>query len=235
MTKPYAKTGGTEGHAPRWRMLLNASLLWGLSAVVAHAAGVRQFSPQGDVSKVGQVVVQFDAAAVRFGDPKAAAPVNLQCSDAQAAKGQGRWTSEKDWVFDLTQNLPAGVRCTATLNPQFKAVDGKALTGAASYQFQTGGPQVADIAPDTYEEVDEQQYFALRLTGAATADSLKQRVWCTSEGVGERIPVQLIDGKDRDAVLKQRHWDKDAAKHPQNYAVLACNRRLTSIFLILLN
>ena len=75
MTKPYAKTGGTEGHAPRWRMLLNASLLWGLSAVVAHAAGVRQFSPQGDVSKVGQVVVQFDAAAVRFGDPKAAAPV----------------------------------------------------------------------------------------------------------------------------------------------------------------
>ena len=228
MTKPYAKTGGTEGHAPRWRMLLNASLLWGLSAVVAHAAGVRQFSPQGDVSKVGQVVVQFDAAAVRFGDPKAAAPVNLQCSDAQAAKGQGRWNSEKEWVFDLTQNLPAGVRCTATLNPQFKAVDGKALTGAASYQFQTGGPQVADIAPDTYEEVDEQQYFALRLTGAATADSLKQRVWCTSEGVGERIPVQLIDGKDRDAVLKQRHWDKDAAKHPQNYAVLACNRRLTS-------
>jgi hypothetical protein len=111
--------------------------------------GVRQFSPQGDVSKVGQVVVQFDGAAVRFGDPKAAAPVNLQCSDAQAAKGTGRWNSEKEWVFDFAQNLPAGVRCTAQLNPQFKSVSGTALTGAASYQFQTGGPQVASIAPDT--------------------------------------------------------------------------------------
>ena len=116
-------------------MLLGAGLLWGLAATAAHAVGVRQFSPQGDVSNVGQVVVQLDGAGVRFGDPKAAAPVNLQCTDAQAAKGQGRWNSEKEWVFDFTQNLPAGVRCTATLNPQFKAVDGKALTGAASYQI----------------------------------------------------------------------------------------------------
>ena len=221
-------SGNARPPGPGWRKMLGASLLWGLSLTAAHAVGVRQFSPQGDVSKVGQVVVQLDGAGVRFGDPKAAAPVTLQCSDAVAAKGTGRWNSEKEWVFDFAQNLPAGVKCTAKLNPQFKTVAGTALTGDASYQFQTGGPQVSDIAPDTYEQVDEQQYFALRLTGAATTDSLQKRVWCTSEGVGERIPVQLIDGKDREAVLKQRHWDKDAAKNPQNYAVLACNRRLTS-------
>ena len=229
MSKPYEITGGKGRQTgPGWRSLLSAGLLWSLAATAAHAVGVRQFSPQGDVSKVGQVVVQFDGAAVRFGDPKAAAPVKLQCSDEQAAKGQGRWNSDKEWVFDFAQSLPAGVRCTAQLDPQFKTVSGTALTGASSYQFQTGGPQVANIAPDTYEEVDEEQYFALRLTGAASVDSLKQRVWCTSEGVGERIPVQLIEGKDREAVLKQRYWDKDAAKNPQNYAVLACNRRLTS-------
>ena len=67
--------------------------------------------------------------------------------------------------FDFNQNLPAGVRCTAQINPKFKTTAGTALTGAASYQFQTGGPQVSSISPDTYESVDEQQYFALRLTG----------------------------------------------------------------------
>ena len=233
MTVPSTEPSGARNArvsqpAPRWRKLLGASLLWGLAATAAHAVGVRQFSPQGDIATVGQVVVQLDGAGVRFGDPKADAPVTLKCNNADAAKGQGRWNSEKEWVFDFTQNLPAGVSCSAQINPKFKTVAGTALTGASSYQFQTGGPQVSSIAPDTYEQVDEQQFFALRLTGAATPDSLQKRVWCTSEGVGERIPVQLIDGKDRDAVLKQQHWDKDAAKSPQSYAVLACNRRLTS-------
>lgn len=233
MTVPSTDTSGareiiTSQPSTGWRKLLGASLLLGLAATAAHAVGVRQFSPQGDVSRVGQVVVQLDGAGVRFGDPKAEAPVTLQCSNAEAAKGYGRWNSEKEWVFDFNQNLPAGVRCTAQINPKFKTTAGTALTGAASYQFQTGGPQVSSISPDTYESVDEQQYFALRLTGAATTDSLQKRVWCTSEGVGERIPVQLIEGKERDAVLKQQHWDKDAAKNPQSYAVLACNRRLTS-------
>lgn len=221
MAMPGAKMG-------LWRKALGAGLLWSLAATAAQAVAIRQFSPQGDVSQVGQVVVQLDGAGVRLGDPKAAAPVTLQCSDAEAAKGQGRWNSEKEWVFDFARNLPAGVRCTAQPNPQFKTPAGAGLTGAASYQFQTGGPQVADIAPETYEPIDEQQYFALRLTGAATPESLQQHVWCASEGVGERIAVQLIAGKEREAVLKQQRWDKDAAKHPQQYAVLACNRRLTA-------
>ncbi|WP_417283305.1 alpha-2-macroglobulin family protein [Comamonas sp.] len=228
MTVPYTIRIGAQASTKAWRRLLGTALLWGLAATAAQAVGVRQFSPQGDVSKVGQVVVQLDGAGVRFGDPKAAAPVTLQCTDAEAAKGTGRWNSEKEWVYDFVQNLPAGVRCTAKLNPQFKTVSGTALTGAASYQFQTGGPQVQSIAPDTWNEIDEQQYFALKLTGAATADSLQKHVWCTSEGVGERIPVQLITGKDRDAVLKQQGWEKEAGQRPQNYAVLSCNRRLTS-------
>ena len=195
MTVPYAEGRKREQIAPHWRGLLKAGLLWGLAATAAHAVGVRQFSPQGDVSKVGQVVVQFDAPAVRFGDPKAAAPVNLQCSDAQAARGTGRWNSDKEWVFDFAQNLPAGVRCTAQLNPQFKSVSGGALTGAASYQVQTGGPQVARIAPDTYEEVDEQQYFALRLTGArpGAADS-----GGISAGLRCGYPARTADGGARD-------------------------------------
>ena len=203
--------------------------LWlGSAALSAHALGVRQFSPQGEVARVGQVVVQFDGAAVRFGDPKAAAPVTLSCSDAQAAKGTGRWTSDREWVFDFAQDLPPGMRCTAKLVDGLKSPSGAGVTGAASYQFQTGGPAVLDIEPGGYESVDEEQFFALRLSGPATAQSLQKHVWCTSEGVGERIPVRLIEGKEREALLGHRGWAQDAARNPQQYATLACNRRLTA-------
>ena len=56
------------------------------------------------------MVVKFNAAAVRFGDPKAPAPLNLSCSDAAATQGTGRWTSEREWVFDFDNDLPPGVR-----------------------------------------------------------------------------------------------------------------------------
>ena len=211
-----------------------AGLRWSLgltlatAALAAQAVGIRLFSPQGEVARISQVVVQMDAAAVRFGDPKAQPPVTLQCNKAEAARGTGRWNSDKEWVFDFSDSLPPGISCTAHLNKGFKTPSGAELTGSASYQFQTGGPQVADIQPSSYESVDEQQYFALRLTGPATAQSLQQSVWCTGEGVGERIPVKLIEGKERDAVLEHRRWSKEAAKSPQQYVVLACNRRLTA-------
>ncbi len=227
------RTQGIEGMReglparPSWNRW-GLALLLGSAALSAQALGVRQFSPQGEVARVSQVVVQFDGAAVRFGDPKAAAPVALSCSDAQAAKGTGRWTSDREWVFDFQQDLPPGVRCTARLAEGLKSPSGAAVTGAASYQFQTGGPAVAAIEPGEYESVDEEQFFALQLTGPATPQSLQQHVWCTAEGVGERIPVRLIEGKERDELLKHRHWDKAAAKNPQQYPTLACNRRLTA-------
>jgi hypothetical protein len=171
-------------HWGRWGL----GLLLGSAALAAQAVGVRQFSPQGEVAKVEQVVVQFDGTAVRFGDPKAAAPVTLSCSDAQATQGTGRWNSDREWVFDFKQALPPGVRCTAQLVTGYKVPAGTALTGAASYQFQTGGPAVLDIAPDTYEQIDEEQYFALRLSGPATAQSLQQHMWCTAEAWASAFP-----------------------------------------------
>ena len=107
----------------RWGL----GLLLGSAALAAQAVGVRQFSPQGEVAKVEQVVVQFDGTAVRFGDPKAAAPVTLSCSDAAATQGTGRWNSDREWVFDFKQALPPGVRCTAQLVAGYKSPAGTAV------------------------------------------------------------------------------------------------------------
>ena len=53
----------------------------------ANAWQTSRFSPQGEVASVRQVVAQFDAPAVQFGDPKAAAPFAITCSDASASQG----------------------------------------------------------------------------------------------------------------------------------------------------
>ncbi|EER59091.1 alpha-2-macroglobulin domain protein [Acidovorax delafieldii 2AN] len=199
-----------------------------LAAWGAHALQISSFSPQGEVARVRQMVAKFDTAAVNFGDPKAPAPVSLSCSDATATRGTGRWTSEREWVFDFDNDLPPGVRCTVTVKSGFKSAAGALLTGATSYQFNSGGPFVQNIRPGTYQEIDEEQFFVLQLNGPAAVASVQANVWCTLEGVGERVPVRLIEGAQRSEVLKSLGLEQRAQQEPLQFVALACNRRLTS-------
>ena len=135
-----AMRGATQrlgAHVGAW--LLAAA---GLVAGAAHALTVTQLSPQGEVARVRQVVAKFDAAAVRFGDARAPAPFTVSCSDADAARGTGRWTSDREWVYDFAEELPPGVRCTVTANASFKSPSSQQITSAGSYQFNSGGPFV---------------------------------------------------------------------------------------------
>ncbi|MBU1442870.1 MAG: alpha-2-macroglobulin [Gammaproteobacteria bacterium] len=193
----------------------------------AHALQVTRLTPQGEVSQVRQVVAAFDQAAVDMGSPNAAAPFTVNCTDAALPKGTGRWTSEKQWVFDFQADLPPGVRCTVDRVATFKGLGGADLKSAASYRFNTGGPFVRRWQPG-YGKIDEQQIFLLELNGPATLDSVRENVWCMADGVGERIPVRLIEGTQRAAVLKALGRDKEADKAPLHFVTLQCNRTLTA-------
>ena len=63
---------------------------WALAAAClpAQALQIISLSPQGEVSRIRQVVAKFDDSAVNFGDPKAPAPLSLTCSDATATHGE---------------------------------------------------------------------------------------------------------------------------------------------------
>jgi uncharacterized protein YfaS (alpha-2-macroglobulin family) len=195
-------------------------------ALPASALQIVSVSPQGEVSRVRQVVVKFNESAVTFGDPNAPAPASLACSDAQATQGNGRWTSDREWAFEFENDLPPGVRCSVQVKSGFKSPKGAELA-VARFAFNTGGPFVQQVRPGTSSRIDEEQYFVLRLNGAATVASVQSNVWCAVEGLGERVPIRLIEGKDRDALLKANGWDKLATQEPQRYVALACNRRFT--------
>ncbi|RZI93957.1 MAG: alpha-2-macroglobulin, partial [Variovorax sp.] len=197
-----------------------------LLALPSHALSITSLTPQGEVARVRQIVAKFDQAAVNFGDPKAPAPLSVSCSDAAAGKGTGRWTGEKQWVYDFENDLPPGVRCTVTRIPTFKSGSGAELTGAERYQFNSGGPFVRSVQP-SYGKIDEQQLFVLQLSGPATLASVRDNVWCAADGVGERVPVKLIDGADRAALLKSLGNEKAAEKEPLRFVTMQCNRTLT--------
>ncbi|MDB5964144.1 MAG: alpha-2-macroglobulin [Polaromonas sp.] len=197
------------------------------TALHAHALQIISLSPQGEVARVRQVVAKFDDSAVNFGDPKAPAPLSLSCSDAQATKGNGRWISDREWAFQFENDLPPGVSCALQVRSGMKSPSGALLAGATSYKFNSGGPFVVGMRPGSYERIDEEQYFFMRLNGPATLESVQANVWCTVEGLGERVPVRLIAGAEREALLKAQGQDKAAAKDPLNYITLACNRRLS--------
>ncbi|MGV3571351.1 MAG: alpha-2-macroglobulin family protein [Ramlibacter sp.] len=201
----------------------------GLAALIlftgaAQALQVTSVTPQGEVARVRQIVAKFDTAAVTFGDPKAQAPLALSCSDAQATAGNGRWTGDKQWVFDFENDLPPGIQCTVTAKPGFVSPQGGALA-PGNWRFHTGGPFVQELRPSG-GRIDEEQFFAMRLNGAATPQSLQQFVSCSVEGIGERVPVRLLPPAERQALFKALGMVAAAAKEPQRYVALACNRRL---------
>ena len=199
-----------------------------LAPLGAQAFQIVSLSPQGEVARVRQLVAKFDESAVNFGDPKAEAPLTLSCSDAQVTKGSGRWVTDRSWTYQFEDDLPPGVRCSAQVRAGFKSPKGVDISGTTRFSFNTGGPFVKSISPNTYQRIGEDQYFALLLSGEAAPASVQANVWCAVEGLGERVAVRAISGPERDAIIKASGWKEFAAASPLSVLTLACNRKLTS-------
>lgn len=203
------------------------ALFTGAGLGSALATSVTAFSPQGEVSRVKQAVARFDRDVVRFGDPALPDPLHIRCEPEAAGAGQGRWTGAREWVYDFTEDLPHGVRCHATVAGDFVAADGSRLERAPALAFNTGGPQVDSVRPWRWEDVEEDQAFAVELTAAATAQSLQDTAWCKLESVGERVPVRILEGQQREDILDATYDSDEVRTHPERYWVLQCTRRLT--------
>ena len=183
----------------------------------AGAAGVDSFAPEGTVKDVRQVIARFSDQMAAFGDPRLADPFDVKCPE----KGKGRWIDGKNWSYDFDRNLPAGVVCTFTLKHALKTLSGKVLTGPKQFSFSTGGPSIIQSDPYEGDEyIDENQRFIFVLDSEADERSLLQNVYCSVEGIKERVGIRLVTGKDKDDFFKAMQRRKD--KRPN--VVVECRR-----------
>ncbi|MDO5103776.1 MAG: MG2 domain-containing protein [Lautropia sp.] len=191
---------------------------------------IEQASPQGTVGTVHQVMIRFDEAATRLGDPTAPAPVRVLCDPANYQAGTGHWTNEREWVHEFAKPLPSGVRCRLEAAPDFHAPSGKTLGELGTHHFNTGGPRVSFIRPYAGMAIEEEQAFVLQLSSPASLNSLRQHLWCQSTSLGERIPVRLLAGDEREQVLKAAGLQPKpvtADTQHTDQVALNCQRRLS--------
>jgi hypothetical protein len=202
------------------------------------------FSPQGEMRGVRQATARFSVPMVALGDPRLPDPFVVNCP----SPGNGRWADGRNWVYDFDADLPAGLSCTFRLRDDVRTLAGAPLQGTGTFTFTTGGPAIVDSYPDEgWEEVDEEQIFLLKLAAPATPRSIEAHAHCVVSGIEEQIPLEVLTGNERAAVLKERSslgyqyfrllWKsgavtnarlrKDEMDHAEErIAVVRCKRRL---------
>jgi len=166
-----------------------------LTATCVAAGGV-SFSPQGEIKEVRQATAHFDVNMVPLGDPGLAAPFNVDCP----VQGKGRWIDSQNWVYDFDKRLPAGLTCRFTLKADSKSLSGEPLS-PASFSFNTGGPTILVSTPSEGEHIHEDQVFLLGLDAPVRTSTLAGKLWCTADGIAEKIPAKLVTGDEKRTLL----------------------------------
>ena len=170
----------------------------------AQEVSLDMFTPQGEVKGVHQVTARFTEQMVPFGEPRLTEPFDITCPE----KGRGRWVDGRNWVYDFERDLPAGVACEFTVRSDLKTLAGKKIGGRQRFTFTTGGPAVKRANPYEGSQIDEDQAFVLALDAEAKEESVLQNVYCSVEGIAEKIGISVLKGGDREQILKSvgRHF-----------------------------
>jgi hypothetical protein len=197
------------------RALASAALA--TASTGALAVAVVAATPQGEVAQVRQVTVKFGEAVVPFGDLRLSDPFTITCRGANVPAGSGRWANDRVWLYDFREPLGPGTTCTATLRSDWKpatksgaaaaptsAASAAPVSGTTRFTFSTGGPAIVAVQPGGGGEIEEDQHFLLRLSGAAVETSVAANAWCEVEGIGERLALVVVVGDVRAQVLKAR-------------------------------
>ena len=188
----------------------------------ASPSYVTYFTPRGVVKDPQKISAAFSDDVVKLGDSGAAAPFDIQCS----IEGKGSWENSRTWHYNLVRPLNPGERCQFNTKPDLKSLSGSPIRKEVFYVV-TQGPWVESITPSisTYEthKIEEDQAFLLATRLPVNAKSVEQFAWCEAEGVGERIPVNVLSSADYTKLLKAPDFDYQKP----NYGIaLQCSRPL---------
>ena len=187
-------------------LALTVSLVAAVAAqeIKLTPAKVESFSPQGQVKDVRQVVARFSQPMVSFGDPRSESPFDVSCAAPAENAGRGRWADARNWLYDFDRDLPAGVECSFKTKAGLKTFAGVEIA-SQTFRFSTGGPSIRGAWPDEGEErIDEAQVFMLALDAHADLATVRANAYCSVDGIGERLPLKVVEGKERERILSEQ-------------------------------
>ena len=184
----------------------------------ANAAGVRQFTPLGQINDQQiRATAVFVSDMVPLGRLDAPSPFTVDCGPV---KGKARWSDAKTWAYTLERPLQAGERCDFFIKPGLKALNGDVAT-PQTYSFFAAGPWPRSVTPSPNSAIEEDQAFLIDAGGPLKRESVEQNLWCEADGVGQRIPVRFLSAENRQAILIAEH-----RKDIPSLIAVTCSERL---------
>ena len=196
-------------------MKLAVRLAW-LALAFAPLAASADNSPQVVLATPGigngaieRFTVRFSQPIVALGDPRAASPFKVGC----AVAGQGRWIDQQTYVYEFANPLPGGTACSFDLVDGLKSVAGYAVGGQRSFRVDAGGPVARAVLPSRYGgEVEEDQVFLVAANMPPTRASVAANAYCAVDGIGEKIPVDIL-GDDTNRRVAWRRCKRGDARN----------------------
>lgn len=176
---------------------MRLALILPLAALLAAAGGdtvpqVTLATPGSSGTGDGTITrftLRFSEDMVPLGDPRARAPATDDCK----LPATGRWVDTRTWVLEFEKPLPGGKLCHVTLRPGLVTARGVAVVGNDSFALDTGGPSArAVLAGGDYDGIEEEQIFLVATNVAADRASVGRFAYCAVDGIGEKIPVDVL-------------------------------------------
>jgi len=146
---------------------------------------------------IERYTIRFTEPMVPLGDPRAAAPVTVQCP----VGGEGRWVDQRTFVHEFASGLPGGTVCRLTTRPDLRSLTGVALSGTTSFVADAGGPAARAILPPG-DEIEEDQIFLVAANMPALPASVGASAYCAVDGLGEKIAVDVLSPDVAGRVLR---------------------------------
>jgi uncharacterized protein YfaS (alpha-2-macroglobulin family) len=169
------------------RLVLALLVLSPLGAAASNAPQVVMATPGTGGGSIERFTVRFSDPMVALGDPRATGPFKVECSTA----GQGRWIDQRTYVWEFTAPLPGGQSCSFDLRAGLTDLRGAELAGTRRFTVDSGGPKARAVLPGD-GTIEEDQVFLVAANQAPDLRSVAANAYCAVDGIGEKIPVDVL-------------------------------------------
>lgn len=180
------------------------ALLAPLAAFGGNDTTVSQALIGRDGERITRLSLRFSAPVVPLG--RAAPPIVMDCP----VPGNGHWADPTTFVWEFARPLPAGLSCAAKLVDDLKDAAGGAISGTRRFPVDSGGPAVLAVLPRENGAIEEDQSFIVAVSGPIDRASVAAGAYCAVEGLGERIPIDLMpaDTVARVLPVASSEWER---------------------------